>query len=131
MTTFSMTDIGCYLDGARGVYIGEAIQEMAGHLGFRVGRGDSLHGSIAKGGVLYVPCNHDGIHGDGYNTETTCPCPGVNDHDGWYDEVTNEAEDFLNTLTDDNVCFGPTESGDWGLWHICEDELNCTICESL
>jgi hypothetical protein len=48
-----------------------------------------------------------------------------------YTWATDEAETFLNDLTDDDVCFGPTESGDWGLWHICEDELNCTICESL
>ena len=49
--------------------------------------------------------------------------------DDWYDLIT-EAEDYLNTLTDDDVYFGSNESGDWGLWHICDDlrDDNCDFC---
>ena len=44
------------------------------------------------------------------------------DHGAYYHEATIEAEDFLNGLTADDVWFGPTESGDWGLWPLTENE---------
>ena len=39
----------------------------------------------------------------------------------WQNEATNEAEDYLNGLTADDVWFGSTESGDWGLWPLEEE----------
>ena len=92
-TRFTTADIGCYFDGARGVYIGEAIQDIAESLGWD---GERL----------------------GPDQE-------------WYHDATTEAEDFLNTLTDDDVAFGPSEQGDWGLWHLCDDDMDCEFCESL
>jgi hypothetical protein len=99
MTKFTKSEIGCYFDGSRGIYIGEAIQQLAWNLG--------------------------------WNTTDTVP---VNTDDEYYHEVTNEAEDYLNTLTDDDVAFGPSEQGDWGLWHLCPDadiagyDADCTVC---
>ena len=119
-TKYTKFDIGCYFDGARGIYIGEAVQEMAGRIG--------LQNGVA---ITEVPCHHDGIHGDGHNTGLVCPCPGEDDHADWYDGGTTEAEDYLNTLTDDDVAFGPSETGDWGLWHLCDDDLDCEFCENL
>jgi hypothetical protein len=116
--TFTKDDIGCYFDSARGIYIGEAIQELAGRTG--------LQNNVV---ITYVPCHHDDAQdSDGYVVK--CPCPSEDDHGLWYDEATDEAEDFLNRLTAGDVAFGSNESGDWGLWHICDDEMDCTFCET-
>jgi hypothetical protein len=93
-TRFTTADIGCYFDGARGIYIGEAIQEMA-----------QAHGWSFVG--------------------------WVGPEFGHYHEATAEAEDYLNTLTADDVSFGSNESGDWGLWHLCEDDTDCEFCANL
>jgi hypothetical protein len=97
---FTMADVGCYLDSARGVYIGEAVQASA-----------ALHGWSPADGV--VACDHD-------DCETA---HDEADHGTYYHEATIEAEDFLNGLTADDVWFGSTESGDWGLWAL-EEESN-------
>ena len=96
---FTMADVGCYLDSARGVYIGEAVQASA-----------LLHGWAPEEGM--VPCEHE-------ECETAHE---EADHGTFYHEATIEAEDFLNGLTADDVWFGPTESGDWGLWPLEEED---------
>jgi hypothetical protein len=112
---FTKADTGCYFDGARGVYIGEAIQADA-----------LLHGWRNNGwGAIHVDHEHPS------HIPYPCPCPSEDDHAQWYDGATTEAEDFLNTLTDDDVAFGPSEAGDWGLWHLCDDDLDCDFCSSL
>ena len=120
MTRFTKSDIGCYFDGSRGIYIGEEIMGWAGRIGLEMG--------VV---ITDVPCHHDtyGLHGR-FDT-ATCPCPGEDDHAQWYSEATDEAEEFLNTLTDDDVAFGPSEQGDWGLWHLCDDDLDCEFCSTL
>jgi hypothetical protein len=40
----------------------------------------------------------------------------------WQNEATDESEEFLNELTSDDVYFGSSESGDWGLWPIEDDD---------
>ena len=101
--TFTKADVGCYLDSARGVYIGEAVQASA-----------LLHGWAPEEGM--VPCDHEecerGQRGQPHEEA---------DHGTYYHEATIEAEDFLNGLTADDVWFGPTESGDWGLWLLEEE----------
>ena len=98
--TFTKADVGCYLDSARGVYIGEAVQASA-----------ALHGWAPSDGV--VACDHE-------ECETA---HSEDDHGTYYHEATSEAEDYLNGLTADDVWFGSTESGDWGLWPL-EEESN-------
>ena len=53
-------------------------------------------------------------------------CDGINgDSDDfliWQTEATDEAEAYLNDLTDGTVWFGSSESGDWGLWPMDSDE---------
>ena len=40
----------------------------------------------------------------------------------YYDEATDEAEEFLNdNIADDDHYFGNTEGGDWGYWEIEEE----------
>ena len=104
--TFTKADIGCYFDGARGIYIGEAVQQMAMSHGWKYSS------------QFWMVYSED-VTGDQHCEE--------------YDEAWTEAEDYLNTLTDDDVYFGSNESGDWGLWHICDDlrDDNCDFCESL
>lgn len=106
---YTAEDIGCYFDGARGVYIGEAVQEMAGRHG--------LENSVV---ITEVPCHHDGLHGDGFDTGLACPCPGEDEHDDWYDGATDEAVDYLNTLTSEDVVFTFHE-GEFFLMPIDDD----------
>jgi hypothetical protein len=51
----------------------------------------------------------------------------------WQNEATSEAEEYLNNLTSDDVWFGSSESGDWGLWHICDADNDapehCEVCD--
>ena len=101
--TFTKADVGCYLDSARGVYIGEEIQASA-----------ALHGWAPEAPEGVVPCDHEECERGQPHEEF--------DHGILYDEATTEAEDFLNGLTADDVWFGPTESGDWGLWPLTENE---------
>ena len=98
-TIFTKADVGCYFDSARGVYIGEAVQASA-----------ALHGWAPADGV--VACDHD-------DCETA---HDEADHGTHYHEATIQAEDHLNGLTTDDVWFGPTESGDWGLWPLEEED---------
>jgi hypothetical protein len=104
-TKYTNLDIGCYFDGVRGVYIGEAVQEMAQSHGWKYS---------AQWEMVYI--NDVG--------------QGRGDDSLAYHEATDEAEAYLNTLTDDDVAFGPSEQGDWGLWHLCEDEMDCTFCKN-
>jgi hypothetical protein len=39
-----------------------------------------------------------------------------------YTWAWDEAEEFLNGLTDDGVWFGATENGDWGLWPVVDED---------
>ena len=115
-TRYTKFDIGLYFDGVRGVYIGEAIQRMAW----------SHDLASIPTDIGFIPCDHTecvSISSAEYHSE--------DDHGQWYDDATTEAEDFLNTLTDDDVAFGPSEQGDWGLWHLCDDDLDCDFCSTL
>ena len=51
----------------------------------------------------------------------------------WQNEATSEAEEYLNNLTSDDVWFGSSEEGDWGLWHICDADNDapehCEVCD--
>ena len=112
---FTGADIGCYLDSARGVYIGEAVQASA-----------TLHGwSPANTGVVggVIPSDHEDCKtGWTARGRAIFMSHSEDDHGVLYDEATTEAEDYLNGLTADDVWFGSTESGDWGLWPLTGNE---------
>ena len=91
MNTYTQDDTGCYFDGARGVYIGEAVQQLAASHGWKYS---------AQFETVNV---HDSGDPEAYT---------------W---AWDEAEDFLNTLTAEGVWFGSTEGGDWGLWSVEDD----------
>ena len=96
MNTYTIDDIGVYFDGARGQYIGEAVQELAASHGWR------YSAARTQSGRQRWP---------------------VSRHSSEYTFAWDEAEDFLNDLTAEGVYFGSTESGDWGLWAIEDDEV--------
>ena len=58
---------------------------------------------------------------EGWSAKTDNINEHAEDFPLWQDEATDEAEEYLNTLTDDTVYFGSSEAGDWGLWLIEDD----------
>jgi hypothetical protein len=93
LNTYTIDDIGCYFDSARGVYIGEAVQQLAASHGW-------------KYSAQFEMVNLADT--DGSDSEA-------------YPWAWDEAEDFLNGLTAEGVYFGSSESGDWGLWAVEDD----------
>ena len=91
MTIYKIDDLGVYFDSARGRYIGEAVQELA--------------------------ASHDWRYSAQFETVNA----DDDDDPEAYTWAWDEAEDFLNTLTDGTVYFGGNESGDWGLWLVEDD----------
>ena len=102
MTTITQAteaDVGCWFDGARGVYIGEAIRDEARAFGWKA--------------------KFDGINEDSedfpiWESEAT-------------DEAVDWLND--NLRHHDDYSFGFSESGDFGYWHHCEDDERTTHCE--
>ena len=90
---YTKDDTGCYFDSARGIYIGQAVIEMA-----------------VEHGMKDDPCNCE-----------SCKANGIDSDCEFYHERWDEAEEFLNTLTSDDVYFGGNDNGDWGLWEIEEN----------
>ena len=98
MNTYTSDDIGVYFDGARGVYIGEAVQQLAASHGWKY--------SAQFQTVNVADTDSEGVWSA--NGET-------------YNGAWDEAEQYLNDLTADGVWFGANESGDWGLWAVEDD----------
>tara|TARA_R110002051_G_scaffold262222_2_gene322154 strand:- start:445 stop:729 length:285 start_codon:yes stop_codon:yes gene_type:complete len=93
LKTYTIDDTGVYFDGARGVYIGEAVQQLAASHGW-------------KYSAQFETVNLADT--DGSDPEA-------------YTWAWDEAEDYLNDLTDKSVWFGNSESGDFGLWSVEDD----------
>jgi len=96
---FTKADIGCYVDGVHGIYAGEHVQQLAGS-----------HGWSGK----FTPQDHDDC--EEYDVEKHDEV----DHGLFYDELTDEAVDFLYTLCSDDVTFG---------WHDGDFMLSPNICD--
>ena len=86
--------VGCWFDGCRGHYIGEAIIQEAMAHGFQL---DS-------------------------ETITEVEAAGRYADIDLYHELTDEAERWMDQFAADGYWFGYNEhSGDWGLWESEED----------
>lgn len=94
----TIVDVGCWLDSARGQYIGEEVQKIAIKAGFKMD---------------FVSCNCD----------ETCPCGGKDEsHGEWYSGAWDDAEEYLNeNVAPEGTLFYSNENGDWGLWETEED----------
>ena len=107
---FTLSDVGCYADSARGIYTGALIIEMATTHGFKP-YGEDLNDTFDN----WMDASHKGYTWSSaweeYLTERED-----------YHELWEEAENYLNTLCDDSVWFGSSECGDWGLWANEEEE---------
>lgn len=107
--------VGCYVDGARGLYMVDGVVTMAEAFGFQT-TGCKLDDD---------PCPRcfGGQHeaGDGSYTEwARCQFAG---------EVEDEATEYMNEHQSVEGCYwGRTEQGDWGLWPNEDDEEARRIC---
>ena len=82
-------DTGCWFDCARGIYIGEAVIDLAQQWGFEVSEDDEVN-TLPEG--------------------------------EFYNELTDEAELYMQQFAPDGYYFGSNENSDWGLWSDdCED----------
>jgi hypothetical protein len=86
---------GCWFDGHRGIYIGDAVIETA----------------IDHGWV----CDVKGEDAGPYQTS-----PTWTEHEH-YHELWGEAEEFMQQFAEEGFYFGGSEGGDWGLWQAEED----------
>lgn len=104
--------VGCYVDGARGIYAVDAIVALAEAFGFEAKDcEDVTDGRCADG-------QHEA--GDGSYTEWG--------HCQFANEVEDEATEYLNEHHGVEDChWGRSEQGDWGLWPN-EEEASKRIC---
>ena len=107
--------IGCYVDGARGLYAVDAIVALAEAHGFEAKDcGDGNCGRCAGGKHLA---------GDGSYTEWML-CQ-------WANEVESKATEYMNRHQAVEGCYwGRTETGDWGLWPIEVEDRICPTCDA-
>ncbi len=107
--------VGCYVDGARGIYAVDAIVALAEAFGFEAKDCEDSD----------CPRCHYGQHtaGDGSYTEWA-NCDFAN-------EVEEEATAYVNENHAVEGChWGHTETGDWGLWPIEVEERICPTCDA-
>lgn len=94
--TYTLADVGCYVDGARGIYCIDAIVNIAESHGF-------THD------VEQTPTGMPGS----YLTYADYEFSG---------ELEDEIDDFMNSNYGvDGAYWGRSELGDWGLWTIDEE----------
>ncbi len=93
---YGAKDAGCWVDNCRGIYMGDAIIEIAIDHGWG--------------------CDVEGAEGDHWQ-----PSPTWSDHEH-YHELTDEAEEFMQQFAEGGFtfCFGE-DSMDWGLYPIDEE----------
>lgn len=94
-TTYGAKEAGCWFDGARGIYIGDAIIETAIEHGF--------------------PCPEEPTKAPSWQGGTTWT------DSEYYHELTDEATEFLQQFAAEGFWFGCSEGGDYGLWPTEEE----------
>jgi hypothetical protein len=94
---YTLEDVGCYVDGARGIYATDAIQEFA--------EAHGMEQIECKGHKHAETCFSSRFAG--------CEFAG---------EIEDEADFYMNENYGVEGCYwGRSEGGDWGLWPIEED----------
>jgi hypothetical protein len=93
---YTAEDVGCYVDGARGIYAIDAIVEFAESHGMADQTCDTSNHT------------HEETHDD--SRFAGCEFAG---------EIEDEIDDFMNTTYPVNGAYwGRNENSDWGLWTI-------------
>lgn len=105
--------VGCYVDGARGIYMVDSIVSLAEAFGFEAKDCDDDECARCANG------QHEA--GDGSYTEWSF-CQ----HDN---EIIEEANEYLNENHAVEGCYwGHIDTGDWGLWP--DDDEEGQSCDS-
>ena len=100
-TKYTRDDVGCYVDGVRGIYAIERIVTIA-----------ESHGMPSQ-----MPCSDPNCDrrtrdeyragDDSYTEWVSCECA----------EIEDECDDYMNEHYAVDGCYwGRSEQGDWGLW---------------
>ena len=116
---FTIADIGCYSDSARGVCSGCVIIEMATTHGFTYYEECTRQQESLFDAFEIWQENEDRFVSL-YHSEWEDFLISRED----YLDLWEMAENYLNTMCDDTVWFGCSEGGDWGLWSVDEEEGN-------
>jgi hypothetical protein len=104
---YSIDDIGCYVDEARGIYMIDRIYDIAVEHGFSDSDADKiLEGESPENGEIQTTSEDNTLA-------------------GW--EFSGELEDQIDEFMNDNfevegAHWGRSEQGDWGLWTDDESE---------
>ncbi len=97
--TYTLADVGCYVDGSRGIYAIDRIVEIA----------------EANGMAEPEPCECEG-HGVVWQRASS-PWAGCE----YVGEREDDCDDYMNEHHGvDGASWGRSEAGDWGLWE-CEE----------
>jgi hypothetical protein len=123
---FTAADEGCYVDGVRGVYAGEAVQELAlafgwdaweaGLAGLHPANHEECGGSFHYERIREILPNFHGV-ADGM------PGHSEDDHGALYDEHIDAAVDYLNSIPRPDGYSWSWNDGDFGfyfLYRTCE-----------
>lgn len=91
--TYTLSDCGCYVDGTRGTYAIDKIEDVARDHGYKL---------------------PNDISDQAFVTLSDC------DFASW---IEDEIDDYMNThFGVEGAYWGRNENGDWGLWAIESDE---------
>ena len=99
-TTYTPSDIGCYVDNARGIYMVDRIVEIANE-----------HGANIK-----HECDSE------MDNEVICKADNFSRCE-FAHEYVDQASDYMNEHYGVDNCYWGTadHSGDWGLWAVVDD----------
>jgi len=109
--TYTPSDVGCYADGSRGIYLTDFVVEFANDHGASITH--NCDDKVCEGrkgdevepiGIL---CHHDGIGSFLYCTFDS--------------EYGDEATNYMNEHYPVQGCYWGFIDGDWGLWTDSDD----------
>lgn len=99
---YTLDDVGCYVDGARGIYAVDRIVEIAE--GHDMEPPDPCFGTECPRCAWGDKTGGDGAYSEWANCDESS-------------EVEDEATEYMNAQhAVDGAWWGRSESGDWGLW---------------
>ena len=94
---YTLADVGCYVDGARGIYVVDRVVEIAEAHGMDMLKCDCDSCDVAPEHFTWSACEFSG-------------------------EVEDDCGLFMNdTFPAEGACWGRNDNGDWGLWTIEEE----------
>jgi hypothetical protein len=107
MKDYTLGDVGCYVDGSRGIYAVDRIVEITEEHGMETPDNCS-DGDCAR-------CAHGcKTAGDGTHSEWALCF--------WTGEIEDDCDNYMNDhYPVEGAYWGRSEQGDWGLWETAAD----------